>query len=43
MLVHGYGWKVSEVAEMWGVSFSTVKAHIDRALDRLRRKLGVDQ
>jgi RNA polymerase sigma factor (sigma-70 family) len=42
ILVHGYGWTVTEVAEMWGVSFSTVQAHIDRALKRLRRKLGVD-
>lgn len=42
VLVHGYGWTVTEVAEMWGVTFSTVKAHIERAMDRLRRKLGVE-
>lgn len=42
VLVHGYGWTVTEVAEMWGVTFSTVKAHIDRAMGRLRKKLGVD-
>lgn len=42
VLVHGYGWTVTEVAEMWGVTFSTVQAHIDRAMARLRKKLGVD-
>lgn len=42
VLVHGYGWTVSEVAEMWGVTFSTVKAHIERAMTRLRKRLGVD-
>ncbi len=43
ILVHGYGWTITEVAEMWGVSFSTVKSHIDRAMKRLRRKLGVEE
>ena len=43
ILVHGYGWSVTEVAEMWGVTFSTVKAHIDRAMTKLRKKLGVDE
>lgn len=41
VLVHGFGWTVTEVAEIWGVSFSTVKTHLDRAMTRLRRKLGV--
>ena len=42
VLVHGYGWTVAEVAEMWGVTFSTVKAHIERAMTRLRKRLGVE-
>jgi DNA-directed RNA polymerase specialized sigma24 family protein len=42
VLVHGYGWTVTEVAEMWGVTFSTVTAHIDRGMSKLRRKLGVE-
>ncbi len=42
VLVHGYGWTVTEVAELWGVTFSTVQAHIDRAMPRLRKRLGVD-
>ena len=43
VLVHGYGWTVTEVAEMWGVTFSTVKAHIERAMAKLRKKLGVEE
>ncbi len=43
VLVHGYGWSVTEVAEMWGVTFSTVRAHVDRAMAKLRRKLGVEE
>ena len=42
VLVHGYQWKVSEVARMWGVSFSTVQRHVDRALEKLRSELGVE-
>ena len=42
VLVHGYGWTITEVAEMWGVTFSTVKAHIDRAMSKLRKELGVE-
>lgn len=41
VLVHGYGWTITEVAELWGVTFSTVRAHIDRAMSKLRKKLGV--
>ena len=43
VLVHGYGWTTTEVAEMWGVTFSTVSAHIDRAMAKLRKKLGVSE
>ena len=42
VLVHGYGWTVAEVAEMWGVTYSTVRAHIDRAMSKLRRNLGIE-
>lgn len=41
-LVHGYGWKITEVAELWGVAFSTVRAHIDRGMTKLRDRMGVD-
>ena len=42
ILVHGYGWTVTEVAELWGVGFSTVQSHLDRALSRLQTTLGVE-
>lgn len=41
VLVHGYGWTVTEVAELWGVTFSTVSAHIERGMEKLRKRLGV--
>lgn len=41
ILVHGYGWQITEIAETWGVAFSTVRAHIDRGMRKLRKRLGV--
>ena len=41
-LVHGYGYSLQDVADLWGVRRSTVQAHVDRALAKLRAKLGVD-
>lgn len=41
VLVHGFGWSITEVAEMWGVTFSTVRAHVERGMTRLRKRLGV--
>lgn len=41
VLVNGLGWSITDVAEVWGVSFSTVQSHLTRAMARLRRKLGV--
>lgn len=43
VLVHGFEWTIAEVAEVWGVSFSTVKAHVDKGMARLRRRFGVEQ
>lgn len=42
VLIHGFGWTVTEVAELLGVTFSTVQAHLDRGLRKLRRRLGVE-
>ena len=42
-LVHGYGWSLTEVAQLLRVGKSTVQSYEQRALDRLRRKLGVAQ
>jgi DNA-directed RNA polymerase specialized sigma24 family protein len=40
-LLHGYQWTMSEVAELLGISKSTVQNHDDRGLRTLRLKLGV--
>ncbi len=42
VLVHGFEWTVSEVAELWGVTFSTVKTHLERGLESLRSRLGIE-
>lgn len=41
-LLHGYGWSLSEVAELLEVSKGTVQSYADRALKRLRRGMGVE-
>ena len=41
-LVHGYGWSLAETAEFLGVSKSTVQSYSDRALRKLRKRLGVE-
>ena len=41
-LVHGYGFSLQDVADLWGVRRSTVQAHVNRALTQLRAQLGVD-
>lgn len=41
MLVHGYGWKLTEVADTLGVSRSTVQTHAERGMRKLRQTLGV--
>ncbi|HMJ76829.1 MAG TPA: sigma-70 family RNA polymerase sigma factor [Iamia sp.] len=40
-LLHGCGWSTPEVAALLDVSVSTVRNHVARALERLRRDLGV--
>lgn len=41
VLVHGYGYRLAEVAEVQGCSVSTVRNHLDRGLRSLRTALGV--
>lgn len=43
MLIHGFEWTFAEVAELLGVSRSTVQKHAERGLAKLRGRLGVDQ
>ena len=40
-LVHGHEWSLTEVASLLGVSKGTVQKHVERAMEKLRRKLGV--
>lgn len=42
VLVQGFGWTHQEVADALRVSRSSVGTHVDRALARLRKELGVD-
>jgi len=41
VLVHAFGWRQTEVADILGVSPSTIHAHLDRALERLRALMEV--
>lgn len=43
LLVHGYQWTLTEVAEALSVSKSSVQTHHDRGMKKLRRKLGVQE
>jgi DNA-directed RNA polymerase specialized sigma24 family protein len=39
VLVHGFGWTATEVAELLRIKSTTVQTHIERALARLRGSL----
>jgi len=41
MLVNGFEWSLSEVAELMGVSKSTVQTHAERGMQKLRAGMGV--
>lgn len=41
-LVYGYEWSLGEVAELLDVSKGTVQSYANRALKRLRRRMGVE-
>lgn len=41
VLVHGCGWTHQEVAEALGISRSSVATHVVRAMEHLRKQLGV--
>jgi RNA polymerase sigma-70 factor (ECF subfamily) len=41
VLVHGFGWTLREVAELTGVSVTTVQNHLERGLASLRSALEV--
>ena len=43
LLVHGEDWTHSEVADLLGVSVSTVQQHADRGMSKLRKAIGVNR
>jgi len=43
VLVHCFGWTLTEVADLLGLTKSSVQTHIERGLVRLRNDLAVDQ
>jgi DNA-directed RNA polymerase specialized sigma24 family protein len=42
VLIHGFGWTMREVAELNGISVSTVQTHLERGLKNLREALEVE-
>lgn len=42
-LVHGHEWSLAEVASLLGVSKGTVQKHVERAMEKLRRRMGVER
>lgn len=42
VLAHGFGWTHREIAEILGLSTSTVQNHVERGLHNLRAALEVD-
>ena len=41
VLAHGYGWTHREVAELLGISTSSVQKHVERAMAKLQAALEV--
>ena len=42
-LVYGHEWSMAEVASLLGVSKGTVQKHVERAMQKLRRRMGVER
>lgn len=42
LLVHGYGYSLSEAAEQLGCRIRTLRHHLDRGLGKVRQSLGAD-
>ncbi len=42
LLIHGHGYRLVEVADLLEISVSTLRNHLRRGLEKLRRELGVE-
>ena len=42
VLVHGFGWSLTEVAELMDLSVGSVQKHAERGLSKLRKALGAE-
>ena len=42
VLIEGFGWTQDEVAQLTGISRSSIQKHLSRGLARLRQELGVE-
>ena len=42
VLIHGFGWRLREVAELLGVKVTSVQTHLERGLEKLRVALEVE-
>ena len=42
VLIHGHGQRLAEVADLLGISVSTLRNHLRRGLTKLRNELGVE-
>lgn len=43
LLINGFGWTHAEVAELFGISISSVQKHAERGMAKLRRKMGSER
>lgn len=43
ILIHGLGWTQGEVAELMGISKSSVQTQVERGMTKLRKKMGVER
>ena len=42
LLVYAFGWKFVEVSEVTGLSIGTIQKHLERGIQKLRNRMGVD-
>ena len=43
LLIHGFEWTYTEVADLLGISISSVQKHAERGMAKLRRRMGSER